>query len=93
LRDYAERAGVYHRRDHHAQADGGQDDRAEHAGGVAGVRAELGQPGRPPAAASIPRAISGLGPNLGISTIAARLDAITRPPLIGRNATPVTSGE
>jgi hypothetical protein len=46
-----------------------------------------------PAAASIPRAISGLGPNLGISTIVVRLDATTRPSLIGGNATPVTGGE
>ena len=47
----------------------------------------------PPAAASIPDATSGLGPTLGMSTIVDRLDARMRPPLIGRNATPVTSGE
>src|SRR5215831_15963812 len=47
----------------------------------------------PPEAASIPDATSGLGPTLGISTIVARLAATTRPALIGRNATPVTSGE
>src|SRR5260370_737432 len=47
----------------------------------------------PPAAASIPEATSGLGPNRGISTMVDRLDARIRPPLIGRNATPVTSGE
>ena len=46
----------------------------------------------PPEAASIPDATSGLGPNLGISTIVDRLDATMRPALIGRNATPVTSG-
>ena len=47
LRCHAERAGVDRRRDHHADADSGQDERAEHARGIAGVRAQLGQPGRP----------------------------------------------
>src|ERR1700751_87215 len=45
-----------------------------------------------PVAYPVP-APSGLGPNLGISTIVDRLDARMRPALIGRNATPVTSGE
>jgi hypothetical protein len=39
LEGHAEGAGVDHRRDHQAQADCGQDDQAEHAGGVSGVRA------------------------------------------------------
>ncbi len=47
----------------------------------------------PPAAASIPRATSGLGPVRGMSTIVDRLAAWMRPALAGRNATPVTSGE
>ena len=47
----------------------------------------------PPAAASSPNATSGLGPILGISTIVDRLAEAMRPPLSGRNATPVTSGE
>jgi hypothetical protein len=42
---------------------------------------------------SIPDATSGRGPNLGISTIVARLEVAAEPALIGRNATPVTSGE
>jgi hypothetical protein len=44
LRDHAERAGVDRRRDHHAQSGPDQDERAEHAAGIGGVRAELGQP-------------------------------------------------
>ncbi len=46
-----------------------------------------------PAAASIPNATSGLGPTRCISLIVDRLEANIKPPLSGRNATPVTSGE
>jgi len=47
------------------------------------------EPGRHPVgivAEGIPDAISGLGPNLGISTVVDRLAMTMRPPLIGRNA-------
>jgi hypothetical protein len=47
LGGHAEGASVDHRGDHHAQADSGQDERAEHTPGVPGVRAQLGEPGRP----------------------------------------------
>src|SRR5580693_883622 len=46
-----------------------------------------------PAAVTIPDATSGRGPTRGISAIVATLEVTAEPALIGRNATPVTSGE
>src|ERR1700735_2660604 len=43
-RAHAEGPGVDRRPDPQANADGGDDERADHAGGVPGVRAELGEP-------------------------------------------------
>ena len=46
LPGHPERAGAGRRRDHHAHAEASQDDRAEHARGVPGMRPELSQPDR-----------------------------------------------
>ncbi len=47
----------------------------------------------PAAAISMPAATSGLGPNRGIRTMVATLAEIMMHPIIGRKATPVTTGE
>ncbi len=41
----------------------------------------------------MPAVTSGLGPSLGIAAMVARLAETMRHAIIGRNATPVTTGE
>ena len=48
---------------------------------------------RPPAASSMPAVTSGLGPSRGSSTTLDRLAATTTIAIIGRKATPLTTGE
>src|SRR5580693_97909 len=93
LRCHAERAGADRRGDHHAHAEGGQDERADHARPYPVCGPSWASQTAAPAAVSIPQATSGLGPTRGIRTMVARLEAAAEPALNGRNATPVTSGE